>query len=182
MAKRAVVHSHCDQERLDCPVCRMQICRILVGRRSVSRILLVMRDWYVVLQSAGCLVTGASCYTGCEAAGLLSQIRSEAAGIASDLDAVSTPGGSAELVRGFHPLRPVGLTSLMLSQSRNSFRTGPRPRRSRLTWQAGRAASCRWSARLLQRPWRTRRRLRQRSTLWPLSTQEQRRRRPCWQP
>lgn len=50
----AVVHSHCDQELLDCPVCRMQIRRITVGRRSVSRILLVMRDWYVVLQSAGC--------------------------------------------------------------------------------------------------------------------------------
>lgn len=182
MAKRAVVHSHCDQERLDCPVCRMQICRILVGRRSVSRILLVMRDWYVVLQSAGCLVTGASCYTGCEAAGLLSQIRSEVAGIASGLDTVSTPGGSAELVRGSHPLRPVGLASPMLSQSGNSVRTGPRRWRNRQLWRAGRAASCRSSAHLLRRPWRTRRRLRQRSTLWPRSTQGQRRRRPCWRP
>jgi hypothetical protein len=71
MAKRAVVHSHCDKERLDCPVCRMQICRIVVGRRGVSLILLVMRDWYVVLQSAMCLISGAHRYAGCEAEGLL---------------------------------------------------------------------------------------------------------------
>ena len=58
---------------MDVPVCRVQIRRIHVGRRGVSRILLVMRDWYVVLQSAMCLVTGAHRYAGCEAAGLLPQ-------------------------------------------------------------------------------------------------------------
>ncbi len=34
-----------------CAVCR--VAEFMLGRRSVSRILLVMRDWYVVLQVLG---------------------------------------------------------------------------------------------------------------------------------
>jgi len=65
----AVIHSHFDQELMDVAVCRVQIRRTVSGRRGVSQVLLVMRDWYVVLQSAMCLISGAHRYAGCEAEG-----------------------------------------------------------------------------------------------------------------